>query len=98
MRSHNTNSNNRKVQADEILDMFGLPKDLFLGMPLLSMTGNRFLCISNHRGIRMYSDETIVIATKPFAIEIVGRELCIPNFSRDQVEISGWIEGIAFVP
>lgn len=80
------------------MDLFGLPKDLFLGMPLLSMTGDRFLCISNHRGIRMYTDELIVIAARPFAIEIAGKELCIPSFTKDQVEISGMIEGIAFLP
>lgn len=78
--------------------MFGLPKDLFLGLPLLSMAGNRTLNITNHRGIRMCSDELIVIATRHFAIQITGRNLCIPNFSKDQVEISGIMEGIMFIP
>lgn len=98
MRSHNANSNNKKIETDEILDLFGLPKDLFLGLPLLSMAGNRSLCISNHRGIRLCSDEMIVIAARSFAIEITGRNLCIPNFSKDQVEISGIMEGITFIP
>lgn len=98
MRSHNANPNNKKTDADEILDLFGLPKDLFLGMPLLSMAGNRSLCVSNHRGIRQYSSEMIVIAAKPFSIQITGRNLCIPDFSKDQVEITGYMEGISFIP
>lgn len=98
MRSHNANSNNRKIETDEIIDLFGLPKDLFLGLPLLNMAGNRSLCICNHRGIRQYSDEVIVIAARQFSIQITGRDLCIPSFSKDQVEITGIMEGIAFLP
>lgn len=80
------------------MDTFGLPKDLFLGMPLLNMTGNCSLCITNHRGIRQYSSELIVIAAKPFAIQITGRNLCIPRFSNDQVEIAGVMEEVSFLP
>ena len=98
MRSHNANANNRKIETDEILDLFGLPKDLFMGMPLLSMAGNRSLCITNHRGIRLCSEEVIVIAARDFAIQITGHRLCIPRFSKDQVEISGIVEGIDFIP
>lgn len=83
---------------DELLEKFGLPRDLFQGMPLLSLSGNRYLCIINHRGIRQYSGELIVIAAKPFGIQIAGKNLCIPSFSADQVEIRGTIEGIEFVP
>ena len=43
-----------------------LPKDIFLGMPLLSMEGNRTLCIVNHRGIIKYCPEVIGIATQSY--------------------------------
>ena len=74
-----------------------LPKDLFLGMPLLSMEGNRTLCITNHRGIVRYSREKIVIATRNGSIEIAGRELLIPKFTKDIIEIRGYLEGVTFL-
>ena len=60
-----------------------LPKDIFLGMPLLSMEGNRTLCIVNHRGIIKYCPEVIGIATQSYHIRI---------------EISGYMQEITFLP
>lgn len=98
MRSRNANPRNKKTESEKMVDLFELPKDLFLGMPLLSMAGNRTLCITNHRGIRQYSSELIEVAAVPFAIQITGRNLCIPRFSKEQLEITGYMEGITFVP
>ncbi|MCM1494103.1 MAG: YabP/YqfC family sporulation protein [Muribaculaceae bacterium] len=86
------------MEAGQIVDMFGLPRDLFMGLPLLSLAGNRSLCITNHRGIRQYSSELIVVSAKSFAIQITGRNLYIPKFSGEQLEITGYMEGIMFVP
>jgi len=79
-------------------DWLHLPKDVIYGLPLLSMTGNHCLCIQNHRGIRQYSDECIVVVAKNYCIQIKGKGLGIPAFSRDQIEITGIIDGIGFIP
>ena len=75
-----------------------LPKDIFLGMPLLSMEGNRTLCIVNHRGIIKYCPEVIGIATQSYHIRIVGRSLSIRKYSADLIEISGYMQEITFLP
>lgn len=98
MKSQGEHSAKKKKEADRYVELFGLPKDLFLGMPLLSMTGNRSLCITNHRGIRQYSCEMIVVSAKACGIQVVGRGLYIPKYSEDQLEITGYLEGITFVP
>lgn len=98
MRSRGENSEKKKTEGGQIVELFGLPRDLFQGLPLLSLAGNRALCITNHRGIRRYTSEQIVVAARPFAIEIRGKELCIPSFSGEQLEVTGIMEGIAFVP
>lgn len=76
----------------------GLPKDLFLGMPLLSMEGNHTLCVVNHRGIIKYCPEVIVIAAKAYAIQTIGRNLTIVRYSSDLIEITGYIQEISFQP
>ena len=97
MKSRKPSKNNKTLESEQLVDRFELPKDLFLGMPVLSMEGNRTLHIGNHRGIVKYSSKTIVIAAHSYGIQIEGRELTIPQFSTDMVEITGYIESVTFL-
>ena len=80
-----------------MVEKFELPKDLFLGMPILSLEGNRTLCIANHRGIVKYSRQCIVVAARSYGIEITGRELTIPRFSKEMIEITGYMKSVTFL-
>lgn len=103
MKSHASKANNEQkknknaYEMNTLIDTLELPKDIFCGLPLLSMEGNRSLCITNHRGIVRYSREKIVIATRNGSIEIAGRELLIPKFTKDIIEIRGYLEGVTFL-
>ena len=103
MKSHASKANNEQkknknaYEMNTVIDTLELPKDIFWGLPLLSMEGNRSLCITNHRGIVRYSREKIVIATRNGSIEIAGRELLIPKFTKDILEIRGYLEGVTFL-
>ena len=103
MKSHASKANNEQkknknaYEMNTVIDTLELPKDIFCGLPLLSMEGNRSLCITNHRGIVRYSREKIVIATRNVSIEIAGRELLIPKFTKDIIEIRGYLEGVTFL-
>lgn len=103
MKSHASKANNEQkknknaYETNTVIDTLELPKDIFWGLPLLSMEGNRSLCITNHRGIVRYSREKIVIATRNGNIEIAGRELLIPKFTKDIIEIRGYLEGVTFL-
>lgn len=103
MKSHASKANNEQkknknaYEMNTVIDTLELPKDIFFGLPLLSMEGNRSLCITNHRGIVRYSREKIVIATRNGSIEIAGRELLIPKFTKDIIEIRGYLEGVTFL-
>ncbi len=103
MKSHASKANNEQkknknaYEMNTVIDTLELPKDIFWGLPLLSMEGNRSLCITNHRGIVRYSREKIVIATRNGSIEIAGRELLIPKFTKDIIEIRGYLEGVTFL-
>lgn len=103
MKSHASKANNEQkknkntYEMNTVIDTLELPKDIFWGLPLLSMEGNRSLCITNHRGIVRYSREKIVIATRNGNIEIAGRELLIPKFTKDIIEIRGYLEGVTFL-
>lgn len=103
MKSHAINSkqNVKKHNRDEanhsVIDTLELPKDLLMGLPIISMEGNRSMCIMNHRGLVCYKNDKINVATRSGSIQITGRELNIPEFTGDVVEIRGYLEGIVFL-
>jgi sporulation protein YqfC len=97
MKSRLSNPNPEIKKSERIVTSLALPKDLFLGMPLLSLEGNRTLSIANHRGIVRYSGEAIVVATRTYSIEITGRSLVILRFSREMIEITGVVKSVSFL-
>lgn len=82
--------------ANNIIETLDLPKDLFLGFPCISLTGNRELYISNHRGLLVYETECIVVLSKPFQIHIYGRNLIIDTYSKEEILIKGYIRSMEF--
>ena len=82
--------------TNRIIESLDLPQDLFLGLPSLSMTGNRELYVSNHRGILSYEEDAIVILSKHFQIQIKGKNLIIDSYSKDELIIKGYIHTMEF--
>lgn len=98
MKSQQSNPKpHKKPKTRRMVESLELPRDLFLGVPILTLQGNRFLCIENHRGIIHAGREKIVVGAKPGGIEITGRELSIVRFTKDYMEITGFVEHISFL-
>lgn len=74
-----------------------LPKDVVLGVPLISVIGQNEACIENYRGILEYTDKLIRIQTKLGKIYINGRRLQIEYYTNDEMKITGHIETIEFL-
>ena len=49
-----------------------MPKDVVLGVPVLSMLGREELYIENYRGILEYTEELIRVQTKKGQIKVTG--------------------------
>jgi sporulation protein YqfC len=97
MKSQFSNQKNESKKSERVVTALELPKDLFLGMPLLSLEGDRNICVANHRGIVRYSSENIVVATSKGSIEIAGQSLLLTRFSKDIMEIDGVIKSVSFL-
>ena len=79
-----------------IITTLDLPKDLFLGMPSISLCGNREIYISNHKGILSYGQEEMVILIKDYQLHIKGKSLSIISYSKDDLTIQGYIRSMEF--
>lgn len=86
----------KKNLKTRISDAAGMPKDVILGVPLLTITGQSEACIENYRGILEYTDKLIRIQTKLGKIHVIGRNLQIEFYTNDEMKIVGHITVIEF--
>lgn len=84
------------LRKKKIADTAGLPKDVVLGIPILTATGTDELCIENYRGIIEYTDLMIRVQTKAGQIKINGNELQIDYYTADEMKIVGDIVSIEY--
>ncbi len=90
-------SRNNKQTATKIIQGLDLPKDLFLGLPNISLVGNTEVYISNHRGILSYDEEMTNVLVKDYQIQIRGRNLSIFAYTKDDLTIRGFIRSLEFL-
>lgn len=90
-------SEHSKNTGKKLITSLDLPQDLFLGLPNLSLCGNKELYISNHRGILSYGQEEMVILVKDYQIHIKGKDLNIMSYTKEDLTIQGYIRVVEFL-
>lgn len=73
-----------------------LPKDVVLGIPILTLIGKMELCIENYRGIIEYTDVLIRLQSKSGQIRVSGKRLQIEYYTNDEMKITGYIQSIEY--
>lgn len=91
MNKHNKQTTNKIITA------LALPQDLFLGLPNISLSGNKEIYISNHRGILSYGQDEMVILIKDYQLQIRGKSLFIVSYTKEELTIQGYIYSMEFV-
>ncbi len=81
---------------NKIADVSELPKDVFLGQPVLTVLGRMELNIENYRGITEYTDTLVRIQTKAGQIRIAGQRLRIDYYTNDDMKVTGRIDSINY--
>lgn len=73
-----------------------LPKDVILGVPIITMTGQLEVCVENYNGILEYTDTMIRIRSKIGQIKVVGENMQIEYYTNDEMKITGHIKTIEY--
>ena len=73
-----------------------LPKDVVLGVPILTMTGRMELCIENYKGIIEYTDILIRVRSKSGQIKVSGKRMQIEYYTNDEMKITGYIKSVEY--
>ena len=88
--------NGLEQAKNHIADSAQIPKDVSMGMPILTITGDSELCVENYRRILEYTSERIRIKTRTGYIKIDGNRLTIIYYSNDDMKIIGKIGTIEY--
>ncbi len=51
----------------------GVPKDVAMGLPILTITGTDELCVENYRGITEYTDQIIRLEPNADRLKSAGK-------------------------
>ncbi|SEW27538.1 YabP/YqfC family sporulation protein [[Clostridium] fimetarium] len=77
-----------------IVNALNLPKDVVLGMPVITATGNCEVHIENFKSIMEYNCDCVKLMTKKGPIKITGSRLVIDYFNSEEIHITGIIKCI----
>ena len=88
---------NETVLNEKIITACQLPKDVFLGASLISVTGNNELIVENFKNIVKYFPEMILLQCKNYQLCIMGEGMYIECYCKEELKIKGNILEIKFL-
>lgn len=86
----------KQTYLEALSTNLNLPADILAGAPILTVTGNRQLCLENYKGIIEYTGNLIRVQAKSCRIHIEGTGLNIDYFTDDEMRISGRVKEIHY--
>lgn len=86
-----------KLINENIINTCQLPKDVILGASIISITGNSELIIENFKNIIRFTSENIIIQCKSYQINILGNQLMIVLYTKEEIKVLGKIHEIKFL-
>ena len=88
----------KKIGINEkIVNACELPKDVIWGASIISITGNREIYIENFKNIMKFQPDSLIIQCKNYQIGIVGENLTINSYTKEDINIQGKILEIKFM-
>ncbi len=86
----------KMLMEDHVTKILEIPKEVILDIPIITITGNRDLCIENFLGIVEYSNECIKINTQCGVLTISGTELEAKSMTYEVITIRGNIISMSY--
>lgn len=95
-KKRSSTKEDRHSMKERIAEISELPKDVVLGMSVVTMLGQTELCLENYAGIIEYTEELIRIRIKHGQMKIIGKNLNVSYYTNDDMKITGCIECIEY--
>ncbi len=89
--------NHETTISRQIIDTCQLPKDVLSGAAIISMTGNTEILIENFKNIIKYQPDILILQCKKNQIQIIGKNLKLEFYTKEEIKIKGYISEIKFL-
>ncbi len=83
-----------KKMKERLTEAMGIPKEIALDYPRLTLLGKKELYIENFKAIIEYTPDCIRLSTSAYLLKITGADMEIKNISPEILEINGEIVNI----
>ena len=83
--------------SNKIIDTCQLPKDVFSGAAIISMTGNTEILIENFKNIIKYQSDLLILQCKKNQLQIIGKNLNIELYTNEEIKVIGHISELKFI-
>lgn len=90
------NKKNQPGILERVSDRFDLPGEVIAGLPKLEILGFRKASIENHKGMKEYGDNEIVIAVNKGSVHIRGTGLKVSVMNEREIIVNGSFTAIEF--
>lgn len=86
----------KKSISENIANSLGVPKDVIMNMPKITVSGDREVFIENYKRLLSYTEGKIVLSTSMGNILVEGENLHIDVIRKELILISGRFTGINY--
>lgn len=86
----------KKRITERVSDAWGVPKDVIMNIPRLTISGDKEIYIENHKGILQYTDTEIRVSTPMGIVHICGRSLLLERIRLEDILISGTFTSVEY--
>lgn len=80
-----------------VTEALELPKEIMLGLPLISLLGREEVTIENYKGILEYDEESVRIGTAAGTLRLSGKGLCLKQLTAECLVVTGALDGLEFL-
>lgn len=96
--SQDPKKNSRKLDIKKkIINIFELPKEVILNLPLISIIGSEEINIENYKGVIEYNLERIRINTSCGVLKIEGKKLSLKQITAENISVNGLISKLEYL-
>lgn len=82
---------------EKLLTAMEVPQDLACGAAQVEITGQNRMCIGNYTGILEYSKDRLLMQCKGYRLEVLGKNLWIESYTKEELHLQGMIEETHYV-
>lgn len=96
MKKKHVKPTNRSLRG-KVSDRLQFPSDILLGEAILMMCENRRIQVQNVKGMVECTPDRVRLLTKKNRIEVIGKNLDVKEYSKDEILIQGWIQQVVYL-